>query len=126
MDYRNPTIDEIEEWAYSSAGWPDVDWPLFLSWKEDVKTWLKLATDHKCPKNDFFRFMLYYQVGRAFQGGFGKDTAFIIDCYLQDASEIKHGDVRKWIKHVKQLLKDPNSFTYSDRCDGKLANYSFT
>lgn len=78
MDYRNPTIYEIEEWAYSSAGWPDVDWPLFLSWKEDVKTWLKLATDHKCPKNDFFRFMLYYQVGKAFQGGFGNDTAFII------------------------------------------------
>lgn len=126
MKYENPSIDEIEKWAYSEAEWPDVDWPLFLSWKEDIKTWLKLATDHKCPKRDFFRYMLYYQVGKAFQGSFGKNTEFIIKSYLQDAKLIKHGDIRKWIADVKQLLNTPKIFNYSDWCEGKLARYNFT
>jgi hypothetical protein len=70
--------------------------------------------------------MLYYQVGKAFQGSFGKNKEFIINGYLQDAQDIKHGDIRKWTTDVKQLLKKPKNYNYNDWCEGKLAKYNFT
>lgn len=126
MDCKNSSIDEIHEWAYSESEWPDVDWPLFLSWKEDIKTWIELSTDHMCPKRDFFRFMLYYQVGKAFQGIFGKDIEFVINSYLHDATGIKHGDIRKWVADVNFLMKSPESYNHKSWCEGILAKYSIT
>ena len=107
MNFEEPERDEIITWAYSQDNWPNVDWPLFLSWKEDLKTWIKLATDHNCSKKCFFKYLLYYQVGKAYSGSFGKETTFIIQGYLEQSKGIKHGDIKLWQNHVKELLKEP-------------------
>ena len=126
MNFQNPSITEIQEWAYSNEEWPNVDWPLFLSWIEDIRSWAKFATDHKCPKKYFVRYMLYYQVGKAFQSNLSKDADFKIKGFLQEVEDIKHGDIRQWIAHVRHLLAEPDTFTYHNWCEGGLAEYDFS
>ena len=67
MEVSNPTVSEIREWAYSNTDWPDSEWPLYLSWTRQIELFIELATDHKCPKKDFFRYMLYNMVGIAYK-----------------------------------------------------------
>ena len=122
----NPSISEIKEWAYSDDDWPDQEWDLFLSWKQDVGLYIELATDHNCPKQVFFRHMLYYLVGKAIQGRFGDEKEFIIKGYLEKAEGIKHGDIKAWVKASENLLKNPESYEYENWSGGKLANYKFT
>ncbi len=122
----NPSITDIEEWAYSDEDWPDQEWDLFLSWKQEVDLFIKLASDHKCPKRHFFRHMLYYLVGKAIEGGFGEDKEFVIKGYLEKASGINHGDIRAWVKETNRLLKNPESYRHDDWKGGILANYNFT
>lgn len=121
-DIENPTITEIVEWAYSDADWPNVDWPLFLSWKEDVKLYIELILDDKCKKKDFFTFMLYYQVGKNFNQ---KDGEVKLRLFIEYADNIDYQPIVKWVKDVNRLLKHPNLFEHNDWCGGGLINYKF-
>lgn len=122
-DPSNPSWDEIKTWAYSDDDWPDQNWELYLSWVGEIKLFIELATDHKCPNQAFFRHMLYYKVGKAFTGNFGEDRAYIITGYLEHAHGINHGEIRKWVIHTNELLDNPDSYDYEKWHSGILANY---
>jgi len=124
MDPSNPSITEIEEWAYSNENWPDSEWPLFLAWKSEVKVFIELAMDHKCPKQDFFRFMLYYLVGYVYDYPQKprSETIDEIELMISHGKGINHGEIRKWMKHSKGLLLGRLDYTYEDWEGGALAN----
>ncbi len=120
-DIENPTINEIIEWAYSDEDWPNVDWPLFISWKDDLKLYIELILDEKSQKKDFFTFMLYYQVGKVYKK---KNGEYKIRQYLEYAANIDNNNIVKWVKDVNKLLKNPHLFNYYDWCDGGLTKYN--
>ncbi len=66
MDVSNPSVEEVKQWAYSNEDWPDNEWDLFLSWTREVNLFIEFATDHKCPKQNFFLHLLYYVVGTTY------------------------------------------------------------
>jgi hypothetical protein len=37
---ENPSIVEIEEWAYSNEEWPYSEWPLFLTWTGEIELFI--------------------------------------------------------------------------------------
>ena len=122
---ENPSITEIEEWAYSNEDWPHSEWPLFLSWKNEIKVYIDFATNHKCPKQDFFRFMLYYIVGYVYDNP-QKPKSEIKEEILHlifHGKGIKHGEIRKWVMKSRELILNELTFTYEDWRGGVLANY---
>ena len=128
MNPENPSISEIEEWAYSNEEWPHSEWPLFLTWTGEIELFIVYATDHKCPKQAFFRFMLYYMVGFVFGYPQKPKSEVIreIELLLSHGKGINHGEIRKWVKQSKELLQGEITYTYDDWRGGLLANYNFT
>lgn len=86
---------------------------------------IEYATDHKCPKQAFFRFMLYYIVGFIFGYPQKQKSEIIreIELLVSHGKGINHGDIRKWVKQSKALLQGEITYTYDDWRGGLLANY---
>jgi len=126
MDYSNPSVEEIKNWAYSNEEWPHDEWDLFLSWTREVDLFIVLATDHKCPKKDFFRHMLYYIVGTTYSEPTKTDKLDRIESYAKKGRNVKHGDIKKWVSEVDSLLNGSKKYTYDNWRGGILADFKFT
>jgi hypothetical protein len=126
MTYTNPSVEEINEWAYSGAKWPVEEWDLFLSWTCEVELFIALATDHKCPHQSFFLHMLYYIVGTTYGEPRQEDPLSRIASYAEKGRAMKHGEIKKWVAQVDELLKGNKKYGYADWRGGKLAGYEFT
>jgi len=123
MNYTNPSIQEIKEWAYSENEWPHDEWDLFLSWTNNIDLFIELATDHKCPKRLFFLHMLYYTIGATYGEPNKSDKLDSIAFYVSKGQGINHGEIRKWVKNVKELLTGKQKYDYRNWRGGVLAGY---
>ena len=126
MDYTNPSIEEIKNWAYSNEKWPHDEWDLFLSWTRELDLFIELATDQKCPKKVFFLHMLYYIVGTTFSEPTKTDKLNRIESYANKGRNSKHDDIKKWVSEVDLLLKGRKKYTYENWRGGLFADYKFT
>ncbi|MDO6687501.1 MULTISPECIES: hypothetical protein [unclassified Agarivorans] len=126
MEVTNPTIDEVKVWAYSKDDWPHDEWDLFLSWTREIDLFIELATDYKCPKQDFFLHMLYYIVGSTYGEPAKSDKVERIKGYSDKGVGIKHGAIRLWRKNVDDLLNNKVSYSYDNWRGGVFAEYKFT
>lgn len=126
MDVTNPSVEEIIKWAYSKKEWPHDEWDLFLSWTREVDLFIELATDHKCPKKDFFRHMLYYIVGTTYSEPNKTDKLERIAFYSNKVHNPKHGDIIKWVNEIDLLLNGSKKYSYDNWRGGVLANYKLT
>jgi len=126
MEVTNPTIEEVRNWAYSEDDWPHDEWDLFLSWTREVALFIELATDHKCPKQNFFLHMLYYIVGITYSEPNKTDKLDHIKNYSEKSTGIKHGAIRKWRSNVDDLLNNKVKYNYDNWRGGVFAGYNFT
>ena len=126
MEVTNPTVEEVRAWAYSGDDWPHEEWDLFLSWTREVDLFIQLATDHKCPKQDFFLHMLYYIVGSTYGEPNKSDKLERIECYSEKGSDIKHGAIKAWRGNVHDLLKNRVKYNYDNWRGGVFAEYKLT
>lgn len=130
MEASNPTISEIETWAWSfnDKDWPHSEWPLYLSWTGEIELFIELASNHKCPKKDFFLFMLYNMVGIAYEYPLKSKSVAKNDVkfLISKGRGISHGDIRLWVERSEDLMKRKITYTYDDWRGGVLANYKFT
>ena len=126
MNYTNPSVQEIRNWAYSNEEWPHDEWDLFLSWTRELDLFIELATDQKCPKKVFFLHMLYYIVGTTFSEPTKTDKLNRIESYANKGRNSKHDDIKKWVSEVDLLLKGRKKYTYENWRGGLFADYKFT
>lgn len=109
----NPTISEIRAWAYSDAEEPDQEWGLYLAWKGEIALFLELATDRRCNKQGYFKYLLYFIVVYDFKTAKTvDDKKLALQAYLDKSQQMRHGDIRVWRKDVEALQKDLASFSY--------------
>jgi len=126
MEVSNPTVSEIRDWAFSKEDWPDSEWPLFLAWSREIELFIELASNHKCPKQNFFRFMLYYIVGYNYKIPSKAETNEEVLFLVSKGQGIKHGEIHRWVNQTQDLIKGKLVYTYNDWRGGELANYDFT
>jgi len=126
MSYKNPSIEQINEWAYSGQVWPIEEWDLFLSWTGEVDLFIALATDHKCPSQSFFLHMLYYIVGTTYTSHRMDEAQSRIAVFADKGRKVEHGEIRKWVGEVDALLRGAKKYEYLDWRGGRLAKYQFT
>jgi hypothetical protein len=130
MEPSNPTISEIEAWAwsYTDQNWPHSEWPLFLTWTREIELFIALAKNQKCPKKDFFLFLLYYIVGftYSYPKKDKKEVKREVKEIISNGRGIKQSDILKWVKHSEELLGGKLEYTYEDWRGRKLAGYKFT
>jgi len=112
-DVYNPTVAEIRLWAYSDQLWPEEDWDLYLVWKDELLLYLELATDHKCNKQDFFQYLLYFIVAKQVRPLKDPDEVrILLKKYLDQSNSFKHGVVRNWRNELEVLQREISSFSY--------------
>jgi hypothetical protein len=126
MEVTNPTVEEVKAWAYSDENWPHDEWDLFLSWTREVDFFIELATDHKCPKKNFFLHMLYYIIGTTFSEPNKTDKLERIKSYAEKGAVVKHGDIKAWRSHIAELLSGAVNYSYDNWRGGVYADYKFT
>ena len=126
MEVSNPSIEEVSVWAYSDSDWPHEEWDLFLSWTKEVDLFIDLATDHSCPKQDFFLHMLYYIVGITHEEPNKSEKDKSIEAYVEKGSGIKHGAIKKWRRDVQDLLRSRVKYNYDNWRGGIFAKYEVT
>ena len=113
MDSWNPTEQEIIEWAHDpSAGWPDEDWDMCVSARENLDLIFQLA-DEACPQAEFFVHCLYMRVG-GFASFAAADASVIsngeIDMLIAKAATSHNLAVRRWGERSRAFLADPDAF----------------
>ena len=123
MVASKPSYSEIRAWAFSKEDWPDSEWPLFLAWSKQIDLFIELASDHKCPEQDFFRFMLYYLVGYHYKMPSKAETNEEIQFLISKGQGVNHGDIRRWVKRSEALIQAKTIYNYDDWRGGVLANY---
>ena len=118
----NPSSSEIREWAFDPESLaPCEDWDLALSWAQDERVYLDLASDDSCPKRRFFLSLIYLMVGDAVRSDFNVRPRPIIEGFIALGDEYRHHDIQLWQRRSRLLLLNPDSFDYADWCGGRLA-----
>ena len=110
----NPTISEIEEWAYSEEGEPHQEWELFLIWKGEFSDYLKFASDVTCPKESFFLNLLYYWVWRNIKHKAIENELENYESVFEEAKKVNTPYVKLWLERSINLIKDNNFYTEED------------
>ncbi|WP_010113325.1 hypothetical protein [Acinetobacter sp. P8-3-8] len=109
----NPSITEIRTWAFSDENLPAPEWDLYLIWKDEILLFLELAIDHKCNKQNFFKYLLYFMVAYQFKHLNDLfEKRLLLQRYLDESKHIKHGDVRIWRNELMTLQRNIHSFSY--------------
>ena len=126
MEVTNPTVEEVKAWAYSDENWPHEEWDLFLCWTREVGLFIELATDHKCPKKNFFLHMLYYIIGTTYSEPNKTGKLERIKSYAEKGAFVKHGDIKAWRSHIVELLSGSSKYSYDNWRGGLYAGYKFT
>lgn len=121
-DPWNPSSSEIREWAFDADSLaPCEDWDLALSWAQDERVYLSLASDDSCPKRRFFLSVIYLMVGDAVRSKFNVRSRPIIEGFIALGDEYRHPDIQSWQTRSRRLLANPDLFDYADWCGGGLA-----
>ncbi len=109
----NPSITEIRTWAFSDTYLPTTEWDLYLVWKDELLLFLELAVDHKCNKQNYFKYLLYYMVAYQFKRLSDPfEKTLVLQRYLSESKQIKHGDIRIWRNEIIALQRNIHSFSY--------------
>lgn len=109
----NPSISEIRVWAFSDTDLPTPEWDLYLIWKDEILLFLELATDHKCNKRNFFKYLLYFMVAYQFKHLNDLfERRLLLQRYLNESKHIKHGDILIWRNEIIALQQNMHSFSY--------------
>ncbi len=107
----HPTIEEIDEWAYSEVEVPHQEWELFLIWKSDFAYYLKYASDVNCPKEGFFLDLLYHWVWRNIKHEVIESNLHEYRKLFVAAEKINTPYVRIWLRRTKALMENNQAFT---------------
>ncbi len=110
-DPANPTTEEIEGWAYSTADVPHQEWELYLIWKADFQSYLKYASDVNCPQEQFFLDLLYYWVWRNIKHELVTSNLEHYEQLFKSAERINTPYVRIWLARSKALIANDQAFT---------------
>ncbi|MFW1982792.1 hypothetical protein ACG94M_05600 [Acinetobacter guillouiae] len=109
----NPSITEIRAWAFSDTYLPTTEWDLYLVWKDELLLFLELAVDHKCNKQNYFKYLLYYMVAYQFKRLSDPfEKTLVLQRYLSESKQIKYGDIRIWRNEIIALQRNIHSFSY--------------
>jgi hypothetical protein len=110
-DTWNPTISEIEKWAYSTEKLPDQDWELAVALLINLEVLIKLAKDADCPKHKFFLGALYVLVGDIVRSKDTNKSSNLIEM-LQNHIHSESEDIKSWAERSLDLLENPSSYSY--------------
>ena len=130
MKFNNPynsSFEEIEEWAFMpDAIEPEQNWDIIVNWLRYPDLILSLASEDICPRQGYFRHLLYVIVGQAVRGKFSNRKMHEIDVLFDHAKEYHHPVIKKWKEDTAKIIKKPDQFEYNDWFSGKLAKYTFS
>jgi hypothetical protein len=123
-----PTQDEIVAWAGDPASQePMEDWDLVvLIQAPNARTYLQLAANDGCPKQEYFLHVLYLLVGDAvfvFNGGGSLDIPRL-EVVIAQGDEYPHRDIVSWQIRSRELLRHPETFEYEAWCSYGFAGES--
>jgi len=104
MNPNNPTEQELRDWAFSDAEWPDQSWDLFLLWKGRYDWYIKLADDYSCTQRAFFIDLLYYSVAYEYKDSFDQQSIFLAEL-LREAISVESRELKDWKRKVDLLQR---------------------
>ncbi|GAB6098083.1 hypothetical protein JCM14469_43390 [Desulfatiferula olefinivorans] len=121
-DPYNPSYEEIETWAYSYNVYEPVqDWDIIVNWLIYSDLILTLASDNKCPQQEYFQHILYVVVGQAVRGRLSSRNTMEIETLLEHSEKFYHPFIKQWKQRSKDILKHTEEFDYDDWFSGRLA-----
>ena len=124
-DPWNPSAEEVRDWAYNAEALePCEDFDLALEWSRHERVLLECAADIHCPKKEYFLGVLYLIVGDAVRTEYRSLPRPILEGFIGRGNEYPHPTIQKWQHRTRELMKNPDSFSYDLWCAGGLARAS--
>jgi len=126
VDAVNPTDDELHLWAADpNAMYPHEmpqDWDLVIAdWDREALI-VALASDDRCPQQEFFLRLLYMLAGECFRTLGGRANIPRLQMLLERLASSNSPAMRTFRARAMQLLKDPSSFDRDYWCGGLFRN----
>lgn len=126
-DPYNPSFEEIKNWAYAyNVLEPVQDWDIIVNWLIYPDLILKLASDNKCPQQEYFQHILYVVVGQSVRGRLSSRNTLEIEIFLEHSEKFYHPFIKQWVQRTKDILEHPEKFDYDDWFSGRLARGSIS
>ena len=121
-DPWNPSHDEIVAWADDPVSEePTQDWDLVLIHARHERTYLQIAANDRCPKQEYFLHVLYLLVGDAVRSGYRSLARPLLEGIIERGDEYPHRDIALWQVRSRELMRHPERFEYAAWCGGELA-----
>jgi hypothetical protein len=119
VDPANPTEEELRRWALSGDLEPMQDWDVMLADEANGDVLIDLIEEAMRPAT-FLR-SLYVLAGDGVRTAFHSCSRQSLERLVERASGSEHPWVRTWGPRTEALIAHPETFNYSDWCDGGLA-----
>ena len=122
-DPVNPIEPEIRTWAGAQdTTEPMEDWDLILANDARDDLYLELAARAELPRSRYFLHVLYLIVGDEVR--FAErphEPSARLQHLIRAADDIASPEIQRWLQRTKNLVAEPESFSYSAWCGGDLA-----